>query len=401
MIAVCVMGLGYVGLPICVQLAKKFKVVGYDIDKNRIKNLSKRLDTNNVFKKKEINKKIKFTNSQKEIKDCNFFIICVPTPINKDKSPNLKPVESCFITLKNIIKKNDIIILESTVYPGITEKNSKYLEKTTNLISKKDFYTCYSPERINPGSNENLKKIDKILAIDTNKPKIRKTIIKVYKNLGKKLIITNNIKEAETAKVIENIQRDMNIAFFNQILIICKKLDLNFNEVINLASTKWNFLKFNPGLVGGHCLPVDPYYLSYLAKENNIKFDLILGSRKINNFMKQFIIKIIENHFNSSKIISSKKKVLLLGITYKYGVSDLRNSLSLDIYNELNKKKINTYAFDPYCTNTKIKLIKNTSLVKKDSIIVPLIKGIKIYKFLKKFKNNKNYTVIDPFCYYT
>ena len=396
MIAVCVMGLGYVGLPICVQLAKKFKVVGYDIDKNRIKNLSKRLDTNNVFKKKEINKKIKFTNSQKEIKDCNFFIICVPTPINKDKSPNLKPVESCFITLKNIIKKNDIIILESTVYPGITEKNSKYLEKTTNLISKKDFYTCYSPERINPGSNENLKKIDKILAIDTNKIEIRKTIIKVYKNLGKKLILTNNIREAETAKVIENIQRDMNIAFFNQILIICKKLDLNFNEVVNLASTKWNFLKFNPGLVGGHCLPVDPYYLSYLAKQKGIKFDLISGSRKINNFMTKFVIKIIEDNINSSKI-----NVLILGITYKYGVSDLRNSLALDIYNELNKKKISTHAFDPFCVSNKIKLIKKTSYVKKGSIIVPLIKGIKINNFLKKFKNNKDYTVIDPFCYYS
>ena len=205
MISVCVMGLGYVGLPICIQLAKKFKVVGYDIDKNRVKNLIKGSDTNNVFQKKEIKKKIKFTNLQKEIKDCNFFIICVPTPINKDKSPNLKPVESCFATIKNVIKKGDIVVLESTVYPGITEKNTKYLEKETSLISKKDFYVCYSPERINPGSNENLKKIDKILAIDTNKPEIRKIIIQIYKNLGKKLIITSNIKEAETAKVIENI----------------------------------------------------------------------------------------------------------------------------------------------------------------------------------------------------
>ena len=192
----------------------------------------------------------------------------------------------------------------------------------------------------------------------------------------------------------------MNIAFFNQILIICKKLNLNFNEVVNLASTKWNFLKFNPGLVGGHCLPVDPYYLSYLAKQKKIKFDLISGSRKINNFMKKFIIKIIEKHLNSSKK-NSKKNVLLLGITYKYGVSDLRNSLALDIYNELNKKKINTQAFDPYCVTNEINLIKDTSFIKKNSLIIPLVKGKKIDSFLKKIKDNKNYTLIDPFYYYS
>lgn len=396
MVSVCVMGLGYVGLPICVQLAKKFRVTGYDLSRSRVQDLKKRLDTNNVFEKKEIKQSINFTNSVNDIKDCNFFIICVPTPINLNKSPNLKPVENCFKIIKSVLKKNDIIVLESTVYPGVTEKNSRYLQKKTKFTANKDFFICYSPERINPGSNENLKKIDKILAIETNKLQIRKNIINVYKNLGKKLIITENIKEAETAKVIENIQRDMNIAFFNQILIICRKLNLNFNEVINLASTKWNFLKFNPGLVGGHCLPVDPYYLSYLAKKNGIKFDLISGSRKINNFMKKFVIQIIEE-----KIKSSKNDVLILGITYKYGVSDLRNSLALDIYKKLIKKKIKTFVFDPYCVSNKVKLVNKKFNVRKNTIILPLIKGKKIYDFLKEIKNKKQCVIVDPFYYYS
>lgn len=399
MISICVIGLGYVGLPICVELSKKFKVIGYDTNKKRVNELIFGHDSNNVFKKKDLINNIKYTYSYHDIRESNFYIICVPTPINKYKKPNLKPVNDTFSLLNKVLKKNDIIILESTVYPGITKQNSNKLEKKTNLKNGKDFFLSYSPERIDPGSDKTLKNIDKILAIETNNNLIKKKIIKVYKNLSKKLIITRYIKEAETAKVIENIQRDMNIAFFNQILIICKKLKLNYKEVIKLASTKWNFLKFNPGLVGGHCLPVDPYYLLYLAEKNKIKFDLISGSRKINNFMANYVVENIKENMNS-KQKKNTKNILLLGITYKYGVSDMRNSLSLKIYQKLRENGYKVCVFDPFCSDRKINLIQNINKIKKNTLIVPLLKGNKIKGFLKSIRNKLNFKFIDPLYYY-
>ena len=272
MIKVCVIGLGYVGLPICLKSSYKFKTVGFDTNKLRIKNLNKKFDQNNEYKKKDFsNKNLTFADKIYKIKNCNFFIICVPTPVKKNNNPDLAPIENSFNTISKILKKGDIIVLESTVYPGVTNKFTKILEKRQKLKNDKDFFICYSPERINPGDKKkNLTNINKIIALNTKNKKIKDKVKKVYNNFCKKLIITNHIKEAETAKVIENIQRDLNIALFNEILMICDKLNLNFSEVVRLARTKWNFINFQPGLVGGHCLPVDPYYLSYIAKKINL-----------------------------------------------------------------------------------------------------------------------------------
>ena len=269
MIKISIIGLGYVGLPLCLNISKKYETIGYDINKLRISSLSNHEDKNNEFKKIDFkNKKITFTDKISDISKCNLYIICVPTPITKNKKPDLNPIKKSFNSLSKILKIGDIIILESTVYPGVTKKFTKYLEQKTKLKNNKDFYVCYSPERINPGDKENnLTKINKILAIETTNKKVIENIKKVYNNFCNKIIFTTHIREAETAKAIENIQRDLNIAIFNEVLMICEKLKINFTEVIRLANTKWNFIKFQPGLVGGHCLPVDPFYLSYIAKK--------------------------------------------------------------------------------------------------------------------------------------
>ncbi len=279
MIKVCIIGLGYVGLPICLKISSFFNTVGFDINKKRIQLLNKGLDVNNEFKKKDfVKKKIFFSSNQKDLAKCNFYIICVPTPITKSKKPDLIYIEKSFKSISLVLKKNDIIVLESTVYPGVTRTFIKKLEKKTKLKNNKDFFTCYSPERINPGDKKfELSKINKILAYEGNSQNTKKKIKLIYSKICKKIVFTNKIEEAEIAKGIENIQRDLNIALYNEILLICRKLNLNFNEVIRLASTKWNFLKFLPGLVGGHCLPVDPYYLTYIANKNNYKSKVTLG----------------------------------------------------------------------------------------------------------------------------
>ena len=308
MLKICVLGLGYVGLPICIELSKTFKTIGFDVSKNRVNTLAKGKDINNEYNKKDLIKKnLKFSFKIQDARDCNFFIICVPTPIKKSKLPDLIYIEKSFNLISKIIKKNDIVVLESTVYPGVTEKFTKKLENKTNLINNKDINICYSPERINPGDKKkNLNNINKILAYEGNNKKIKIKLNNVYKKISKKIIFSKNIKEAETAKSIENIQRDLNIALFNEILIICNKLKLNFNEVIRLASTKWNFLKFNPGLVGGHCLPVDPYYLTHIANKNGYKSKVTLSGREINNFMKKYVIDLTNSTITKRQLPKKK-----------------------------------------------------------------------------------------------
>ena len=300
----CVIGLGYVGLPIALTVSSKFLTYGFDINKERIRNLKKKIDDNNEFDRKKFSKhkKIIFTNKISDIQKCNFFIICVPTPIHRNKTPNLKSLNDSIILLSKILKKNDIIFVESTVYPGTTEKCKNFLEKKTKLINNKDFFIGYSPERVNPGDKINtLKNISKVVSIKTKNKKILKNIFKIYNLISKKIIRSSNIRAAETAKVIENIQRDINIAFMNEILLICTKLKINFNEVIRLARTKWNFLNFKPGLVGGHCLPVDPYYLSSLAAKKNFKTRVTLAGREINDYMLSYIIKELKNFLSRKK----------------------------------------------------------------------------------------------------
>ena len=300
----CIIGLGYVGLPIVLNLAKSFVTYGFDKNKKKINNLKNKIDVNREFGPKKFDniKKIIFTNKIKDIKKCNFFILCLPTPIHKNKKPDLTNLNDAVKIISTILKRNDIIFLESTVFPGVTEQYKNYLEKKTNLNNNKDFFIGYSPERINPGDKKyTLKNITKVVAIETKNKKVLKKIYKIYSKISRKLIISKDIRAAETAKVIENIQRDLNIALMNEILLICKKLKINFNEVIKLASSKWNFMNFKPGLVGGHCLPVDPHYLATIAKKNNLKTNVILAGRKINDYMSNYIIKELRNFLNKKK----------------------------------------------------------------------------------------------------
>ena len=398
MIKICVIGLGYVGLPVALGLSSRFNTIGYDKNRERISELRNRYDSNSEFSKKNFyKKKISFISDKKEINNCNFYIICLPTPVNKNKVPNIKPALSSLKLLKNKIKKDDIVVIESTVYPGFTKSFSDKMSKLTGLKNNLDFFTCYSPERINPGDNsKKLSKIEKIFAINTSNKKVLNKVKQVYKLISKKIIFSKKISETETAKVLENTQRDLNIALFNELLMLSEKLKLNFNEVIRLAASKWNFLKFSPGLVGGHCLPVDPYYLSHIAKKNKFKMKVALAGRSVNNSMKNYVL----NKFRKIIVSHSMKKntsILIVGLSYKYGVSDLRNSLNLEIYNAIKRKYPKTKFYDPFILE---KISFKKSLLNSVKMIIFLSKGKKFLKLYKIIKNNKKIKILDPFKYY-
>ncbi len=398
MLKICVMGLGYVGLPVALGVSKRFNTVAYDINTRRVKELQNNFDSNNEFSKKSfIKKKILFTSHFNDIKSCNFFIICVPTPTKKNKLPDLSSVDKCISKISKIIKKNDIIVLESTVYPGVTDSCSFKLEKKTKLKKNRDFYMCYSPERINPGDKQKkIDQIEKVFAIETNKKMILKNVINVYKLISKKIIFSKNIKEAETAKAIENTQRDLNIALFNELLMFSYKLQLNYKEIISLASTKWNFIKFKPGLVGGHCLPVDPYYLSYVASKKKFNTKTLLAGRNTNNGMKNFVLKIFNEYVKKRKL-KKNVKILVIGMGYKYGVSDLRNSLNLEIFQKIKKKFKFTKIYDPF-----VKISDQVLSIKKINnfkMFIFLSDGEKYKKLFSKIKKNNSY-ILDPFNYF-
>ena len=404
----CVIGLGYVGLPVFVRLNKKFQTIGFDTNSRRVNLLKKKRDIN-----KEINNKnLKLLNSSSitsninEIKKSNFFIITVPTPLKKNNIPDLKYLEDAFKYIYKFLKQDDIIIVESTVYPGATKQLAKkILEKNNNMRVEKNFYMGYSPERINPGDKHHqIENTDKILAIETKNKNIKNKILKVYKSITKKITLSSSIEDAETAKVIENIQRDLNIALMNDIFLFCNRMNLNYKNIIKLASTKWNFLKFNAGLVGGHCLPVDPYYLSYIAKKNNTTLDTVLAGRKVNSKIKNFIYeKIKKKIVNFEKKNKKNYKVLISGITYKKNVADIRNSYPLEIYLNLRKKYRSVHAFDKYCDVYNKKKYKVLSKLNKKL-------DYNLVVFLVEHKNNKNlYKSVlkqkieyyDPFGFYT
>ena len=392
MTKICVIGLGYVGLPILLNLSSKYKCVGYDISSNRIESLKKGSDIFKEFSKKELLKKsILYSNNLNHAENCNIFIITVPTPIYKNKKPDLSHLKDVCKKLSKKIKKKDILIFESTVYPGITNDFCiPIIEKFSNLKEGRDFFVGYSPERVNPGDKKhNLKKINKIFAYPYKFRK--KEIVSIYTLICKKLIITENIKEAEAAKVIENIQRDVNIGLINEIYLVCKKLNLDFKEIINLASTKWNFLKFKPGLVGGHCLPVDPYYFAHISKINNYKTKIILAGRQTNDLMEKNILIEIKNILKAHDK-KNNKRVLLCGLSYKENVSDHRNSLALNIFNKLKKIKKNISGYDPMINDNlsnKLNLIKSKKEFSNFDIYIILIRHNIIKKKINKLSKNK------------
>ena len=392
-----VIGLGYVGLPIFIRLNKKFKTIGFDSNKSRVNQLSNKKDFNKEFTSKNL--KLKngsfFSSRYNELRKSNFFIVTVPTPIFNDNSPDLRNLISVSNILKKIIKKNDIIFFESTVYPGVTEKVCvPIIEKGSGLKNNIDFYIGYSPERINPGDKmHSIEKINKIVAINKKKFSIAN---KVYKNLAKKLIFSENIKEAEASKVIENIQRDLNIGLMNEIYQVCDKSEINFNNVLKLAGSKWNFIKYSPGLVGGHCLPVDPYYFSWFAKKLGLNTKIILAGRKTNNEMVKFTKEMILKKIRKYKFNSKKIKVLIMGLTYKKNVADLRNSLSIKVFQSLKKKFHKLNCYDPLIDKIHKKkyLLIDKRNIKNFDVYIVLTKHDSIKKLIRSLKNKK---IIDVF----
>lgn len=399
----CVVGLGYVGLPMVLKLANKFDTFGYDINKSRVISLKKRIDTNNEFTKSQFKtkKNISFISDIDQVKNCNFFIVSVPTPLNKNNIPDLNILIKSAKQLAKIIKKDDIIFLESTVYPGVTKNIFiKNIKKYSNLIPNKDFFYGYSPERINPGDKKhNISNISKIVSFNFSKKEAVKKTFLVYKSVSKNVVYTKNIEDAETGKLIENIQRDVNIAFFNELLIFCDKINLNYKNVVKLASTKWNFLKFNPGLVGGHCLPINPYYLSSISLKNKFNPKLILTARKRNERMKDYVLEKIKKFFKK-KDTFKKSKILIIGLTYKPGVADCRNSIGLEILNNLNSINNNTYGYDPFLEK---KFLENRKILKniKNINSFDLIVFLNFHKIFKKifYRSQKN-KILDIFYNY-
>ena len=402
----CVIGLGYVGLPLILNLSKKFSCIGFDIDKERIETLRQKKDLNKEFKPKDfIKRKIYFTNNSDELITTNFYIVCVPTPIKKNKQPDLNNLDKAIKILSKKLKKGDIIFIESTIFPGLTKKYKAKLERISGLKENKDFFVGYSPERVNPGDKiHTINNINKIVSIKTQNSLIKKKIFLVYKHVSKKIIFSKNIESAETAKVIENIQRDLNIALMNEILVICKKLKVNFKEVMRLAETKWNFMKFNPGLVGGHCLPVDPYYLSSIAKKNKVDAKVVLSGRKVNDNMLNFIMKELKKFLKFKKKTISSSKILLIGLSYKAGIADMRNSINFKIFKFLLKHSNEVKAFDPFVKNemkSRYQILDYINKKNNYDAILFLSKSPKFEKEYKKLNTKKNrLKLIDPFEYY-
>ena len=366
-IKICVIGLGYIGLPLSLAFDKYFKVIGYDTNQTRVNELKKYFDRNfqcskNVLKKKN---KLKFTFDEKKIKNCNVFIITVPTPINKNKTPNLNPLKLASKKVAKYLNFNDVVIYESTVFPGVIEDYLvPILEKNSKLKFNIDFFCGYSPERLNPGSDfQDLTKIIKI----TSGSNIQTS--KFVNNLYKKIIKAGtynveSIKIAEAAKVIENVQRDLNIALINELHLIFNKLNLDTYKILNAAKTKWNFLNFVPGLVGGHCIGIDPYYLTYQSKKNGYDPKIILAGRKINDDMSLSLSKIFINSMKEKKLLNEHSKLLLLGFTFKENCNDIRNTKIVDIYKILKSKYDNTYIFDPIANLKEVKNTYNINLIK-------------------------------------
>jgi UDP-N-acetyl-D-galactosamine dehydrogenase len=349
---ISIIGLGYVGLPLAVSFSKKFSVVGYDINKKRIDELNKGIDSTNECSKKQLDQSIengiKFTTAQDQIKDSNIYIVTVPTPINQDKTPDIRPLISASKVVGENLKKGDIVIYESTVYPGLTEEIcAPILENNSNLKFRIDFEIGYSPERINPGDKihtlENIKKI-----VSASSESSLEKVSDLYSSIIKAGIYKcPSIKVAEAAKVIENTQRDLNIAFVNELSMLFNRLSIDTKEVLDAAGTKWNFLNFKPGLVGGHCIGIDPYYLAHKAQSVGFHTELILAGRRTNDNMPKFISNSIIKLMLKKGIEIQKSKALVLGVTFKEDCPDIRNSKVPDLINELKEFGINVEVYDP------------------------------------------------------
>ncbi len=372
---IAVIGLGYVGLPLAHAFSEKYEVVGFDIAQWRIDELNSGVDRTLELNEDQVNEALsngmKFTNVLDEIADCNVYVVTVPTPIDEHKRPDLTPLLKASESIGKVLKKDDIVIYESTVYPGATEEDCvPVLEKFSGLKFNEDFFCGYSPERINPGDKEHT--VTKILKVTSGStPEIGKKVDALYASIitaGTHL--APSIKVAEAAKVIENSQRDINIAFVNELAIIFNKLGIDTEAVLEAAGTKWNFLPFRPGLVGGHCIGVDPYYLTHKAQEVGYNPEIILAGRRLNDNMGMYVANQVLKLMIKKEHRIAGAKVLILGITFKENCPDIRNSRVIDVINELKEFGTDVSVYDPWADPEEVKREYGLSLIDHSELII-------------------------------
>ena len=377
--AIGVVGLGYVGLPLAVEFGRKRPVIGFDTNDVRIEELSKGIDRTLETTDKELSEAVylSYTNNIEDLKDCNIYIVTVPTPIDHDKKPDLDPLVKASKAIGSILKTGDIVIYESTVYPGATEEICvPILEEQSGLSFNNDFFCGYSPERINPGDKEHrITTIRKVTSGST--PEIAKKIDKLYQEIiTEGTYLAKSIKVAEAAKVIENTQRDVNIALINELSLIFNELDIDTESVLDAAGTKWNFLPFRPGLVGGHCIGVDPYYLTFKALEVGYNPEIILAGRKINDNMSVFIADQISKLMTKKDISINGANILMMGLAFKENCPDIRNTKVVDLIEALNNYSCSVDVYDPWVDKLEamnhfnIELINTPSKGKYDAIVL-------------------------------
>lgn len=399
---IAVIGLGYVGLPLAVEFGKKYDVLGFDINLNRISELSEGYDRTLESNKESIRSanKLKFSSNFDELKGYNVFIVTVPTPINQFKAPDLKPLLKASAMLGKVLKKGDIVIYESTVYPGCTEEECvPVLEKESGLVFNKDFYCGYSPERINPGDKVNtLTKIKKVTSGSTSE------IADVVDLLYQSIITAGthkapSLKVAEASKAIENAQRDVNISFVNELALIFDRIGIDTQDVLDAAGTKWNFLKYKPGLVGGHCIGVDPYYLAHKAESLGYHPQVILSGRRVNDNMGMFVANKVVKLMIQNGITIKGANALVLGITFKENCPDIRNSKVVDIYHELLQFGLKVDIYDPHVNADDVYEEYNLSIVNKmenyDAIILAVAHNEFLSLNFETLKRNPNSIIFD------
>ena len=394
---ICVVGMGYVGLPLAARLSlKEFNVVGFDINETRVQELCNNVDRNNdieLANLKILNQNSQLTSNSSDIKDCNIFIITVPTPINDDKTPNLDPIIASSRLIGSLMMKESIIIYESTVYPGVTDDIcTPILEKESNLLFNKDFSTGYSPERIVPGDKvntiENIKKV-----VSASNLKALKIISFLYSSIiDAGIHEAPSIKVAEASKVTENIQRDVNIALINEMHQLYSSLGISTNDVIDAAATKWNFMKLSPGLVGGHCISIDPYYLMHKSKISGYTPHIMRAARKLNDEMGEWVVASFLDFIKKENIKLKSTIVTLMGYTFKENCSDIRNTKVYDLAISLKNHGVNVSIWDPFLTNkTQDELSKNDIISykkkpKKIELAFICVYHDQILEFLKCYK---------------
>ena len=398
---IAVIGLGYVGLPLAVEFAKKYQVIGFDINLQRIQELRQNNDitletdsdelaavnVESPSKLENLGVGLWLTDNVDEIAPANFYVVTVPTPVDKNNRPDLTPLYKASETVGKVLKENDIVVYESTVFPGATEDECvPILEKVSGLTFNKDFYVGYSPERINPGDKEHT--VTKILKVTSGStPEIAKYIDEVYKSViiaGTHL--ASSIKVAEAAKVIENSQRDINIAFVNELSKIFRLMDIDTNDVLEAAGTKWNFLPFRPGLVGGHCIGVDPYYLAQKATELGYNPEIILAGRRLNDSMGPFVAQETVKMMIRQGIQVKDGNALVLGITFKEDCPDIRNSRVIDIIDELKTYNLNVDVYDPWASPEEVKHEYGIDIIQKGKEVIKKYDCIIIAVAHEKFK---------------